>query len=50
MIQRPPVLVGVPHYPEASRLLDEHAAGKADHSVRLWTSYMFQRWQGSAHE
>ena len=40
---------GVLHYPAVRRLLDEHAAGEADHSSKLWTLYVFQRWQVSSH-
>lgn len=36
---------GVLNYPEVSRLLEEHLQGRADHSVKLWTIYVFQSWQ-----
>lgn len=36
---------GVLHYPEVSRLLDEHLRGRNDHSSRLWTLYVLQDWQ-----
>jgi asparagine synthase (glutamine-hydrolysing) len=29
----------------AQRLIDDHAAGRADHSVLLWSLYVYLRWQ-----
>jgi asparagine synthase (glutamine-hydrolysing) len=36
---------GVFHHAAVERLLDEHAAGRADHGHRLWTLVMLELWQ-----
>lgn len=39
---------GILNYPEVNRLLDEHFQGRADHSGKLWSIYVFQSWQERA--
>jgi asparagine synthase (glutamine-hydrolysing) len=36
---------GLFHESAVARLLDEHAAGRADHGHRLWTLVMLELWQ-----
>ena len=33
------------HHDAVARLLDEHAAGRADHGHRLWALVMLELWQ-----
>jgi asparagine synthase (glutamine-hydrolysing) len=38
---------GLFHWPEVSRLLDEHFRGSRDNRKQLWTLFMFQLWYDS---